>query len=47
MVVYRHVDGTAANDLPIAYIDSGGFPFSGNGGAINVTVNAEGLLQVT
>lgn len=47
MVIYRHVDGTAANDLPIAYIDTGGFPFAGNGGAINVTVNAEGLLQVT
>lgn len=47
MVIYRYVDGTAANDLPIAYIDTGGFPFAGNGGAINVTVNAEGLLQVT
>lgn len=47
MVLYRHVDGTAANDIPIAYIDSGGFPFSGNGGAVNVTVNAEGILQAT
>jgi hypothetical protein len=47
MVLYRHVDGTAANDQLIAFIDTGGFPFSGNGGAINVTVNAEGLLQAT
>lgn len=47
MVIYNYVDGTAANDFPIAYIDTGGFPFAGNGGAINVTVNAEGLLQIT
>ena len=47
MVVYRHVDGTAANDLPIAYIDTGGFPVNGGGGAFQVTINAEGLLQVT
>jgi len=47
MVVYRHVDGTAANDLPIAYIDTGGFPFSGNGGNVTVTWNAEGIIQTT
>lgn len=47
MVLYRHVDGTAANDQVIAWIDTGGFPFTGNGGAVNVTVNAEGLLQAT
>jgi hypothetical protein len=47
MILYRFVDGTAANDIPIAYIDSGGFPFDGNGGAVNVTVNAEGILQAT
>jgi hypothetical protein len=47
MVLYRHVDGTAANDQPIAFIDTGGFPFSGNGGVVNVTWNAEGILQIT
>ena len=47
MVYYVNVDGTAANDYPVAYVDTGGFPFDGNGGAINVTVNTEGLLQVT
>lgn len=47
IVLYRHVDGTAANDQLIAYIDSGGFPFAGNGGSVSVTVNAEGLLQAT
>jgi hypothetical protein len=46
-LVYRHVDGTAANDLPIAWIDTGGFPINGGGGAFQIAINAEGLLQVT
>jgi hypothetical protein len=46
-VAYAFVDGTPGNDWPIAFIDSGGFPFDGNGGQINFTPNAEGLLQVT
>jgi len=36
-----------SDSWPIAWVDTGGFPFDGNGGAINVTVNAEGLLQIT
>lgn len=46
-IIYVHVDGTAANDWPVAWVDTGGYPFNGNGGAINVTNNAEGVLQVT
>lgn len=46
MLVCKKVDG-GTGDIPIAWIDTGGFPFAGNGGAINVTVNAEGLLQIT
>jgi hypothetical protein len=46
-LVYRHVDGTAANDQPIAWIDTGGFPINGGGGAFQLAINAEGLLQVT
>lgn len=46
-LVYRHVDGTAANDQPIAWIDTGGFPVNGGGGPFQITVNAEGLLQIT
>ena len=46
-LVYRHVDGTAANDQPIAWIDSGGFPINGGGGPFRITINAEGLLQAT
>ena len=47
MIVYRHVDGTAANDQPIAFIDSGGFPVNGGGGPFRAAINAEGLLQFT
>lgn len=47
MVVYKHVDGTAANDVPIAFIDTGGFPFAGNGGDVTIQWNVEGILQLT
>lgn len=46
MVIYRHVTNDADAVL-IAYIDSGGFPLAGGGGAFSVTVNAEGLIQLT
>lgn len=46
MVVFAFVTNDA-DSVPIAFIDTGGFPFAGNGGDVNVTVNAEGLLQVT
>lgn len=44
MLYFVRVDGTTANDYPVAWKDV--TPFNGNGGAINLTVNAEGLLQV-
>ena len=44
LLYYKYVDGTAANDLPVAWKDL--TPFNGNGGAINFTENAEGVLQV-
>lgn len=49
VLLYRHVDGTAANDVPIAYIDNAGSDFSvpTNGGTISITVDAEGWLQAT
>lgn len=31
MVVYLHVDGTAANDRPLFWIDEGGFPHDPDG----------------
>lgn len=45
MLYYVRVDGTNANDYPVAWKDL--TAANGNGGAVNLTVNAEGLLQVT
>lgn len=44
LLYYVRVDGTAANDYPVAWKDL--TPNNGNGGAVNLTVNAEGLLQI-
>lgn len=41
---YVRVDGTAANDYPVAWKDL--TANNGNGGQINFTPNAEGLLQI-
>jgi hypothetical protein len=45
-VIVKYVDG-AGGDIPIAYIDTGGFPWTGNGGNVTLQWNAEGILQVT
>jgi hypothetical protein len=45
MIYYVEI-GADSSDWPIAYIDTGGFPFDGNGNAVTVSVNAEGLIQV-
>ncbi len=45
-ILYKHVTNDA-DSIPIAWIDSGGFPFWGNGSDVVLTPNAEGLLQVT
>jgi hypothetical protein len=44
MLYYVRVDGTTANDYPVAWKDV--TPFAGNGGPINLAVAAEGLLQI-
>lgn len=44
-VIYKHVtDDTDA--IPIAHIDTGGFPITPNGSDITIQWNAEGILQV-
>lgn len=43
-IVYKHVGAESVN-IPIAYIDTGGFPFDGNGGDITFQWNAEGIMQ--
>ncbi len=42
VVIYIHVDGTAANDVPLYYIDDGGLPKTVNGEDFNVTPSADG-----
>lgn len=46
VVIFRFITNDAASEL-IAYIDTGGFPFTANGGNFTITWNAEGILQAT
>lgn len=39
--------GTLAGSIPIAFFDTPGFPFWGNGSTLNVQWNAAGILQLT
>lgn len=43
-IIYKHVTDDT-DSIPVAYIDTGGFPFQGNGGNIDVQWNVEGILQ--
>lgn len=45
LLFYVRVDGTTANDYPVAWKDL--TPNNANGGAVNLTINAEGALQIT
>lgn len=45
-IVYKHVTDDT-DSIPIAYIDTGGFPFAPNGNDVVVEWNGEGILQVT
>jgi hypothetical protein len=46
IVIYKFVTNDA-DSIPIFWIDSGGFPFWGNGSNVTLTWNAEGIGQVT
>lgn len=46
VLLFRHVTNDA-DSVPIAFIDTGGFPFSLSGGDLNINMNAEGWLQAT
>lgn len=43
-ILYKFVTNVGAS-LPIAYIDTGGFPFAGNGSNVTLQWNAAGILQ--
>lgn len=45
IVLLRHVTNDA-DSVPIAFVDTGGFPFAGNGGRVEVQWNAEAILQL-
>ncbi len=45
LILYLHVTNDA-DSKPIQYINTGGFPFDGNGTNFEVTVNAEGLTHL-
>lgn len=44
-LVYKHVTDDT-DSIPIAFVDAGGFPFDGTGTDVDITWNAEGLLQI-
>jgi hypothetical protein len=44
MIVYKF-NTTVSDSEPLIFIDTGGFPFSANGGNVTVQWNAEGILQ--
>lgn len=46
MVVFIFITNDAGSFL-ICWIDTGGFPFDGNGGNVDVAWNAEGIVQTT
>lgn len=47
ILMYLHVDGTAANDIAIAFIDDyTGLPLTPNGSDITITFAAEGILNL-
>lgn len=45
-IVYKFVTDLNSS-IPMAFIDTGGFPFAANGGDIVIQWNAEGLIQCT
>ena len=45
MVLFKWITNLASS-LPIGFIDTGGFPFDGNGGDVVSQWNVEGILQI-
>lgn len=45
--LYIKWTGTLNGSIPLAFVDTGGFPFAANGGDITFQFNAEGLIQTT
>lgn len=45
-IVYKHVGADSAN-VPIAFFDTGGFPFATNGGDVTIQFDVEGILLIS
>ena len=45
-VIFKFVTNDS-DSVPIAYYDTGGFPFDGTGSNVTVQWNAQGILQIT
>lgn len=43
-ILYKFITNTASS-LPVGFIDTGGFPFTGNGSNVTLQWNANGILQ--
>jgi hypothetical protein len=44
-IVYKHVTNDA-DSVPIAFYDTGGFPFDGTGSNVTIQWNTQGILQI-
>jgi hypothetical protein len=44
-IVYKHVTNDA-DSVPIAFFDTGGFPFDGTGSNVTIQWNNQGILQI-
>lgn len=44
LILFKWITNIGAS-MPIAFIDSGGFPFDGNGGDVTIQWNAGGIIQ--
>lgn len=45
MLILLDLGGADSANIPIAFIDTGGFPFTGNGSDVAVTWNVDGIVQ--
>jgi hypothetical protein len=45
-VIYKST-GTFSTGIPFVYIDTGGFPFTGNGSNVTLQWNASGIVQIS
>lgn len=45
-IVYMYTGGSFANSMPLAWIDTGGFPVTPAGASVTIQWNAEGIIQI-